>query len=61
MEVACRGATGRTGTALVCLAVLDGIAAADAVDFVRAAYRPRAVETRAQRAFVAGFRWDDAG
>jgi protein-tyrosine phosphatase len=55
VEVACRGGTGRTGTALACLAVLDGVPAAEAVAFVRAGYRPRAVETRGQAAFVARF------
>ena len=56
VEVACLGGTGRTGTALACLAVLDGVPPDEAVDFVRARYRPRAVETRAQAAFVAAFR-----
>ena len=56
VEVSCPGGTGRTGTALACLAVLDGVPPADAVAFVRAGYRPRAVETRGQRAFVGGFR-----
>jgi hypothetical protein len=55
VEVACHGGTGRTGTALACLAVLDGVPAAGAVAFVRAHYRPRAVETPGQRRFVAGF------
>jgi len=55
VEVACHGGTGRTGTALACLAVLDGVLPADAVAFVRARYRPRAVETRAQARFVARF------
>ncbi len=55
VEVACRGGTGRTGTALACLAVLDGLPADDSVAFVRARYRSRAVETRAQAAFVARF------
>ena len=55
VEVACRGGTGRTGTALACLAVLDGVPAGEAVAFVRAGYRPRAVETRGQAAFVTGF------
>ena len=31
VEVACSGGQGRTGTALACLAILDGVAAADAV------------------------------
>ncbi len=55
VEFACRGGTGRTGTALACLAVLDGTPPAEAVAFVRAGYRPRAVETRGQAAFVARF------
>ncbi len=55
VELACGGGTGRTGTALACLAVLDGVPAADAVTFVRRRYRPRAVETRRQVRFVAGF------
>jgi hypothetical protein len=59
VEIACRGGTGRTGTALACLAVLDGVPAAESVAFVRRHYRPRAVETRAQRAFVARFAADD--
>ncbi len=55
VEVACRGGTGRTGTALACLAVLDGVAPEEAVAFVRSGYRARAVETRAQAAFVVRF------
>lgn len=49
VEVACHGGTGRTGTALAALAVLDGLPADQAVAWVRAAYRPRAVETPWQR------------
>ncbi|GAA3165717.1 hypothetical protein GCM10010531_17850 [Blastococcus jejuensis] len=56
VEVACRGGIGRTGTALACLAILDGVRPAQAVAFVRAGYRARAVETRVQAAFVAAFR-----
>ena len=56
VEVACSGGTGRTGTALACLAVLDGMPPADAVAFARAGYRPRAVETPGQRRFVTRFR-----
>ena len=55
VELACHGGTGRTGTALACLAVLDGVPADQAVAYVRAHYRPRAVETPAQRRFVARF------
>lgn len=56
VEVACAGGMGRTGTALACLAVLDGVPADQAVAYVRAGYRPGAVETPWQRRFVAGFR-----
>jgi len=56
VELACSGGTGRTGTALARLAVLDGVPAADAAAFVRARYRPRAAETPSQRRFVARFR-----
>lgn len=56
VEVACAGGYGRTGTALACLAVLDGIPNRQAVAYVREHYRPRAVETPGQRRFVRGFR-----
>ncbi len=56
VEVACAGGTGRTGTALACIAVLDGVPAGEAVEYVRRRYHPRAVETPAQRRFVARFR-----
>jgi hypothetical protein len=49
VEVACRGGVGRTGTALAALARLDGLAPAAAVDWVRAVYHRRAVETPWQR------------
>ncbi|MEU9335786.1 protein-tyrosine phosphatase family protein [Streptomyces sp. NPDC048290] len=55
VEVACGGGRGRTGTALACLAVLDGVPAAEAVAYVRAHYAPRAVETPWQRRYVARF------
>ncbi|QUX30774.1 protein phosphatase [Nocardiopsis akebiae] len=53
VEVACGGGRGRTGTALACLAVLDGVPAHEAVAYVRAHYSPRAVETPWQRRFEA--------
>lgn len=56
VEIACGGGIGRTGTALACLAVLDGVANRDAVGYVRAHYSPRAVETPWQKRFVARFR-----
>jgi protein-tyrosine phosphatase len=55
VEVACGGGRGRTGTALACLAVLDGVPAEQAVDYVREHYARRAVETPWQRRFVARF------
>ncbi|GAB1690182.1 protein phosphatase [Krasilnikovia sp. M28-CT-15] len=55
IEVACAGGRGRTGTALACLAVLDGVPATDAVAYVRAGYDHRAVETPWQRRFVTRF------
>lgn len=55
VEFACAGGRGRTGTALACLAVLDGVPAAEAVGWVRAVYDRRAVETPWQRRFVERF------
>lgn len=55
VEVACGGGHGRTGTALACLAVLDGVPPARAVGFVRERYDPHAVETPWQRRYVARF------
>jgi protein-tyrosine phosphatase len=56
VEIACAGGIGRTGTALACLAVLDGVPNREAVAYVRARYAPRAVETPWQRRFVTRFR-----
>ncbi|WP_307033303.1 protein-tyrosine phosphatase family protein [Arthrobacter sp. B3I4] len=55
VEVACWGGRGRTGTALACIAVLDGVPPGDAVAFVRQNYRRGAVETPGQRSYVAKF------
>lgn len=55
VEVACAGGRGRTGTALACIAVLDGVPASQAVAFVRQHYDRHAVETLRQRRFVARF------
>ncbi len=52
VEIACAGGRGRTGTALACLAVLDGIPATEAVAYVREHYSRHAVETPWQRRFV---------
>jgi protein-tyrosine phosphatase len=55
VEVVCGGGRGRTGTALACLAVLDGVPPDDAVAYVRRHYHPRAVETPWQRRYVRRF------
>lgn len=56
VEIACGGGRGRTGTALACLAILDGVPAGDAVAFVRRHYHPKAVETPWQGRYARGFR-----
>ena len=62
VEIACGGGRGRTGTALACLAVLDGVPPGEAVAFIRRHYDPRAVETPWQRRFVRTFRgWRVSG
>ncbi|WSC90999.1 protein phosphatase [Streptomyces sp. NBC_01754] len=55
VEFACGGGRGRTGTALACVAVLDGVPADAAVAYVRRHYHHRAVETPWQRKFVQRF------
>jgi hypothetical protein len=55
VELACAGGRGRTGTALACLAILDGVPPREAVVFVRALYERRAVETPWQRWFVSNW------
>ena len=56
VEIACGGGVGRTGTALSCLVVLDGLAPRDAIAYVREHYARRAVETPWQHRFVSRFR-----
>ncbi|MEU6390927.1 protein phosphatase [Streptomyces sp. NPDC046939] len=55
VELACGGGRGRTGTALACVAVLDGVPPAEAVAYVRRHYHPRAVETPWQKRYVRRF------
>lgn len=55
VEVACLGGKGRTGLALACLAVLDGVPADEAVAYVRAGYAPGALEMPWQKWFVKRF------
>ncbi|MFN8077366.1 MAG: protein tyrosine phosphatase [Kineosporiaceae bacterium] len=61
VEIACMGARGRTGTALACLAILDGVPPDQAVRFVRQGYHPRAVEMPWQHRFVRRFGADATG
>lgn len=55
VEIACRGGRGRTGTALACLAIIDGVPAKQAAAFVRQHYDQRAVETPWQKRYVTRF------
>lgn len=55
VEVGCIGALGRTGVVLACMAILDGVPAAEAVSWLRAAYRPETVETAEQEQWVLWF------
>jgi hypothetical protein len=55
VEIACSGGRGRTGTALACLAVIDGVPAKQAVAFVRQHYDQHAVGTPWQRRYVTHF------
>ncbi|MEV6932775.1 protein-tyrosine phosphatase family protein [Dactylosporangium sp. NPDC051485] len=55
VEVACGGGRGRTGTALACIAILDGVPAGEAVAYVRRHYHRHAVETPWQKRYVARF------
>lgn len=52
VDIGCGGGVGRTGTALALVAVLAGVPSGQAVAWVRAHYRRRAVETPAQRRWV---------
>jgi hypothetical protein len=56
VEIGCLGAHGRTGTALGCLAIIDGHVPDRAVEWVRETYCDRAIETTEQEAFVRAFR-----
>jgi protein-tyrosine phosphatase len=52
VEIACLAGCGRTGTALACIAVFDGVPANQAVEYVRRNYNSEAVETADQRLYV---------
>jgi hypothetical protein len=55
VEIGCLGGSGRTGTVLACMAVLAGVPPAEAVAWVRHAYKAEAVETAEQEAWVGWF------
>ena len=56
VEIACSCGRGRTGTALACLAIIDGLPPEQAVAFVRQHYDPHAVETPWQKRYATHFR-----
>lgn len=55
VEVACGGGVGRTGTVMACLVTLTGLPPREAVEWTRAHYHRRAVETPWQRRWVTWF------
>jgi hypothetical protein len=55
IEIGCCGGWGRTGIALACHAVPDGVGPADAVAYVRRHYHPRPGETPWQHRSVECF------
>jgi protein-tyrosine phosphatase len=55
VELGCLGGHGRTGTALACLATLTGTPPNEAVEWVRANYCEKAVETDEQLRLVTDF------
>ena len=55
LEIGCIGGLGRTGTVLACMAILSGVAADEAVKWVRSTYDSRAVETPEQEQWVLWF------
>ena len=55
VEIGCIGGLGRTGTVLACMAILSGVSADQAVEWVRSNYDPHAVETSEQAEWVLWF------
>jgi hypothetical protein len=55
IDIACDGGTGRTGTALACVAVRAGIPISDVVSWVRSTYHRYAVEVDEQEELIARF------
>jgi hypothetical protein len=61
VEIACHGGSGRTGTAIACLATLAGLTPREAVRWTRRHYRRSAVETPWQRLWISWFARNHAG
>jgi hypothetical protein len=55
LEAGCIGGHGRTGTILACWAVLDGMTAKDAIDYIRKNYCHDTIETITQEWWVEWF------
>lgn len=55
VEIGCIGGMGRTGTVLACFAVMCGLSPGSAIDWVRARYDHRAIETAEQEQWVSWF------
>ena len=55
VEIGCLGGLGRTGTVLACMAVMCGLGSSAAIDWARADYDPRAIETPEQERWVSWF------
>jgi protein-tyrosine phosphatase len=55
VEVACVGGHGRTGTVLACMAILAGVPADAAVEWVRSTYCRRAVQEPSQQYWIERF------
>jgi protein-tyrosine phosphatase len=55
VEIACIGGHGRTGTVLACMAILAGVPADAAVEWVRSTYCRRAVQEPSQQYWIDRF------
>lgn len=55
IDIACDGGIGRTGTALACIALRDGVPRSDVVPWVRHHYHPYAVEVPEQEHLIDRF------
>lgn len=55
VDIGCMGGHGRTGSALACLLILQGLTANDAAKWVRTRYCSEAIESQAQMRFLTTF------